>query len=52
MQYDNPDSPIALGGGHEVFEVPVDHINGFGSNFRPETIGQAVAVMLLMDDDE
>ena len=52
MQYDNPDSPRTFGGGHEVFEVPADQINGFGSNFWPETVGQAVAMLLLMADDE
>jgi hypothetical protein len=52
MQYDNPDSPQTFGGGHEVFEVPADQINGFGSNFWPETVGQAVAMLLLMGDDE
>ena len=52
MQYDNPDSSRTFGGGHEVFEVPADQINGFGSNFWPETVGQAVAMLLLMADDE
>ena len=35
-----------------MFEVPADQINGFGSNFWPETVGQAVAMLLLMADDE
>ena len=52
MQYDNPDSPRTFGGSHEVFEVPADQLNGFGSNFWPETVGQAVAMLLLMADDE
>jgi hypothetical protein len=52
MQYDNPDSPKTFGGGHEVFEVPADQLNGFGSNFWPETVGQAIAMMLLMEEDQ
>ena len=51
MQYDNPDSPQTFGGGHEVFEVPADQLNGFGSNFWPETVGQAIAMMELLSDD-
>ncbi len=50
MQYDNPDSPYTFGGGHEVLEIPADHLNGFGANFWPETVGQGVALLEHMDD--
>jgi hypothetical protein len=52
MQYDNPDSPRSFGGGHEVFEVPADQINGFGGNFWPEVVGQAIALLETMEEDE
>ncbi len=52
MQYDNIDSPKTFGGGHEAFEWPADQLNGFGANFWPETVGQAVAMLLLLNDDD
>jgi hypothetical protein len=43
-------SAYTFGGGHEVLEIPADHLNGFGANSWPETVGQGVALLEYMDD--
>jgi hypothetical protein len=50
MQYDNPDNTVTFGGGDESMQIPWDNMNGFGSNFWPETVGQGVAIMEYMGD--
>ena len=50
MQYDEFDLSSAnsmktFGGSHEVFQVTRDNLNGFGSNFWGETVGQGIAVL-------
>ncbi len=52
MQFDNPDSPKTFGGGHEGMHIPLDNMNGFGANFWPETVGQGVAAIKIMNDDD
>ena len=52
MQYDNPDSLRTFGGGSEALQIISDVLNGFGSNFFPETVGQSIAVIRLMNDDD
>ena len=47
MQYDDSNQPRTFGGGSEYFQYMVDNLNGFGSNFFPETVGQAVALILM-----
>jgi hypothetical protein len=41
---------LTFGWGHEVPEIPADHLNGFGSNFWPETVGQGIAMIEHMRD--
>lgn len=50
MQYDDLDDRRTFGGGSEYLQYLVDNLNGFGSNFFPETAGQAIGVLLLMDE--
>jgi hypothetical protein len=50
MQYDNPDSAVTFGGGDESSQIPTDEMNGFGSNFWPETVGQGIAIMEYLND--
>ena len=50
MQYDDINQPRTFGGGSEYFQYMVDNLNGFGSNFFPETVGQAVALILMEQD--
>ncbi|MDA2928603.1 hypothetical protein MYX84_01440 [Acidobacteria bacterium AH-259-O06] len=52
MQYDNRESPRTFGGGSEALQSSTDVLNGFGSNFFPETVGQAIALIELMQDDD
>jgi hypothetical protein len=50
MQYDDPEDDRTFGGGSEYLQYSMDNLNGFGSNFFPETVGQAVAVLKLLDE--
>eukprot|EP01062_Namystynia_karyoxenos_P068987 TRINITY_DN6416_c0_g1_i1.p1 TRINITY_DN6416_c0_g1~~TRINITY_DN6416_c0_g1_i1.p1 ORF type:complete len:773 (+),score=231.72 TRINITY_DN6416_c0_g1_i1:99-2321(+) len=44
-QWDNTEDNRFFGGGHEVINLRVDALNGFGSNFWGETVGQGVAIL-------
>ena len=52
MQYDDLHQRQTFGGGSEALQVSNDVLNGFGSNFFPETVGQAIAILLTMNDDD